>query len=166
VNGISKSFAMTGWRLGYMAGPKWLADACSKIQGQFTSGTSTISQMAAIEALTSDLGPTLRMRDAFRIRRDLVLNELSRIPGVVANHPEGAFYVFPDVSAHFGKSYQGRHIANAEDLCMALLEHAYVSVVPGDAFGEPRCIRISYAASEAELKQALQAMAGFFAHLQ
>jgi len=162
VNGISKSFAMTGWRLGYMAGPKWLADACARIQGQFTSGTSTISQMAAIEALTSDLEPTIRMREAFRKRRDLVLELITRIPGVISNKPEGAFYVFPDVSAHFGKSCQGKVISNADDLCMALLEHAHVSVVPGDAFGEPRCIRISYANSEENLRKAVGRMETFF----
>lgn len=165
VNGISKSFAMTGWRLGYMAGPKWLADACNKIQGQFTSGTSTISQMAAVEALTAGLEPTLKMKEAFRKRRNLVLEALVKIPGFRPNKPEGAFYVFPDVSAHFGKAYQGKAINNADDLCMALLEHAHVSTVPGDAFGEPRCIRISYSASEDQLTEALERMAKFFAGL-
>lgn len=162
VNGISKSFAMTGWRLGYMAGPADVAKACSKIQGQFTSGTSTISQMAAIEALTGDMKPTEDMREAFRKRRDLVLEKLDEIPGVKSNHPEGAFYVFPDVSAHFGKSYQDQPINTAEELCMALLEHARISVVPGGAFGEPRCIRISYATSDENLREAMKRMHEFF----
>jgi aspartate aminotransferase len=162
INGVSKSFAMTGWRLGYMAGPKWLADACNKIQGQFTSGTSTITQMAAIEALSASLETTMQMKEAFRKRRSLVLEGLKKIPGVRSNQPEGAFYVFPDVSAYFGRSFQDKVISNAEDLCMTMLEHAHVSTVPGDAFGEPRCIRISYAASDEQLKIALKRMADFF----
>jgi aspartate aminotransferase len=166
VNGISKSFAMTGWRLGYMAGPKWLADACNKIQGQFTSGTSTISQMAAIEALTSPLDATLQMKEAFRKRRNIVLDAVQKIPGLKSNRPEGAFYVFPDVSSYFGMTIRGQVIQNAEDLCMAMLQHAHVATVPGDAFGEPRCIRISYAASDDQLKIALERMAAFFQELQ
>lgn len=154
VNGVSKGFAMTGWRIGYIGAAKWIAEACEKIQGQFTSGTCSIAQRAALAALTSDLKPTYDMREAFRKRRELVLNLIKDIPGFKVSKPEGAFYVFPDVSYYFGKTYDGTHIRTAEDLCMYLLHHAWVSVVTGDAFGNGNYIRISYAASDENLTKA------------
>ncbi|MCB0705612.1 MAG: pyridoxal phosphate-dependent aminotransferase [Saprospiraceae bacterium] len=155
INGMSKGFAMTGWRLGYMGAPKWIADACSKIQGQFTSGATSFGQMAAITALESDLGPTYAMRDAFRKRRELVIELLSEIPGMESNHPDGAFYVFPDISFFFGKTLRGYKINNSEDFCLYLLQEAHVAVVEGSAFGADQCFRISYAASEADLREAI-----------
>lgn len=156
VNGVSKGFAMTGWRIGYIGAAKWIAEACEKMQGQFTSGTCSIAQRAALAALTTDLKPTYDMRDAFRKRRDLVLELMREIPGFKLNKPTGAFYVFPDVSAYFGKSYNGETICNAQDLCMYLLNHAHVSLVTGEAFGNGNYIRFSYAASEENLRKALQ----------
>jgi aspartate aminotransferase len=156
VNGVSKGFAMTGWRIGYIGAAKWIAEACEKMQGQFTSGTCSIAQRAALAALTTDLKPTYDMRDAFRKRRDLVLELMREIPGFKLNKPTGAFYVFPDVSAYFGKSHNGETIHNAQDLCMYLLNHAHVSLVTGEAFGNGNYIRFSYAASEENLRKALQ----------
>lgn len=147
VNGLSKGYAMTGWRLGYIAGPLDLAKACEKIQGQFTSGTCSITQRAAIHALNADLKPTEEMVAEFRRRRDFILTEIRKIPGIEVQQPDGAFYIFPDVSAYFGKHAGDQRIENADDLCMYLLEKGQVSTVTGAAFGEPNCIRISYAAS-------------------
>lgn len=158
VNGLSKGFAMTGWRLGYIGAPKWIADACTKIQGQFTSGTCSISQRAAITALEADPAVVQEMTDAFKTRRDLVLGLLEDIPGVLTNVPEGAFYVFPDISAYFGKKDGDYTISNAGDLAMYLLQKGHVAMVQGDAFGAPNNLRISYAASETELKEALRRM--------
>lgn len=138
---------MTGWRLGYIAGPLDLAKACEKIQGQFTSGTCSITQRAAIHALNADLKPTEEMVAEFRRRRDFILTEIRKIPGIEVQQPDGAFYIFPDVSAYFGKHAGDQRIENADDLCMYLLEKGQVSTVTGAAFGEPNCIRISYAAS-------------------
>src|SRR5204863_1593084 len=127
--------------------------ACDKLQGQFTSGSNAITQQAAVVALTSDLGPTYEMVKEFAVRRKLVMAMLAEIPNIRCIEPDGAFYVFPDVSAYFGKSYQGKIIANADDLCMYLLEKGHVSTVTGGAFGEPDCIRISFAASQEDLKK-------------
>jgi aspartate aminotransferase len=156
VNGVSKAWAMTGWRLGYIGASKEIAAACSKIQGQFTSGTCSITQRAAIAALESDVDVLRDMVAAFKSRRSLVLNALSEIEGVVANVPEGAFYVFPDVSNFYGKSYNGKTIENGSDLAMYLLDEALVALVTGEAFGDKNCIRISYAASEETLTEAMR----------
>lgn len=165
VNGLSKGYAMTGWRLGYIAGPLALAKAVEKIQGQFTSGTCSITQRAAIHALNADLKPTQEMVAEFRKRRDFIVSEIRKIPGIKVQEPDGAFYIFPDVSAYFGKKTGDITIENADDLCMYLLEKGQVSTVTGAAFGEPNCIRISYAASMeklgegvSRLKEALAAL--------
>ena len=158
VNGLSKGFAMTGWRFGYIAAPLEIAKACVKLQGQFTSATSSITQRAAITALTGDLTPTFEMREAFRRRRKLVLDGLSQIPGLRCNQPTGAFYVFPDVSGFFGKQNGDYQINNADDLATYLLVEAHVAVVTGDAFGAPNCIRLSYATSDQKLQTAMERM--------
>ncbi len=156
VNGVSKGFAMTGWRIGYIGAPKWIADACTKMQGQFTSGTSSISQKAAQAALEADPSCTFEMRKAFEKRRELVLNLMSDIPGLKLNNPKGAFYVFPDVSSYFGKIDGKTTINNASDLAMFLLNEGLVALVSGDAFGDPNCIRFSYATSEDILIEAIK----------
>ena len=166
VNGVSKGYAMTGWRLGYMGAPLWVAKACSKMQGQFTSGANTIAQRAALEALTGDMEPTRKMREAFRKRRDLMVGRLSKIEGMQVNVPEGAFYLFPDVQAFLGKAYKGRKIASVDELALILLEEALVSTVTGRAFGDDRCIRLSYANSEENLKKAADRMQKFFSGIQ
>ena len=155
VNGFSKSFAMTGWRIGYMAASKEIADACDKLQGQITSGTCSITQKAAIAACNGGLGSVHEMRDAFQKRRDLVYGLLTEIDGIKVNLPDGAFYFFPNVSAFLGKSFNGTPINTAEELSLYILNEAHVSTVTGEAFGNPDCIRISYAASEEELKTAM-----------
>ncbi|MBR9921647.1 MAG: pyridoxal phosphate-dependent aminotransferase [Bacteroidetes bacterium] len=155
INGMSKGFSMTGWRLGYMGAPQWIADACAKIQGQFTSGATSFGQKAAAEALDGDLGPTKEMCAAFAKRRELVIDLLSEVPGVKCNKPQGAFYVFPDISAYFGKTINGFTIQNSDDFCTYLLQEAHVAVVAGSAFGADECFRLSYAASEAELRDAI-----------
>jgi aspartate aminotransferase len=148
INGLSKGYAMTGWRLGYMAGPIELAKACDKLQGQFTSATNSIAQRAAIAALLGDMKPTQEMVNAFRTRRSTIIQLLQQIPNIRCHEPEGAFYVFPDVSDYFGKkSPDGEIIHDAGDLCMYLLNQAHVSTVTGAAFGEPKCIRLSFANS-------------------
>lgn len=156
VNGVSKGFAMTGWRVGYIGAPKWIADACTKMQGQFTSGTSSISQKAAQAAMEADPSVTVSMRKAFEKRRELVLSLMSEIPGLKLNFPKGAFYVFPDVSHYFGKSYNGSIINNATDLTMFLLNEGLVALVTGDAFGDPNCVRLSYATSDDVLREAIK----------
>lgn len=156
VNGVSKAWAMTGWRIGYIGAPQAIADACTKMQGQFTSGTCSIAQKAAIAAVDADPAILKDMIAAFLGRRDLVLEKLREIEGVKVNVPEGAFYVFPDVSYFYGKSYNGTTIHNASDLCMYLLNDALVALVSGDAFGDENCIRISYATSEEVLTEALK----------
>lgn len=155
VNGVSKSFAMTGWRLGYIGAPNWIASACTKIQGQFTSGASSISQRAALAAVSEDPKVVVPMKNAFLERRNYMIKELRSISGFNINEPEGAFYLFPDVSAFFGKEFKGNKITNADELCLFLLEEAKVALVTGNAFGSPNCIRISYAASMEELKEAI-----------
>ncbi|MBM77737.1 MAG: aspartate aminotransferase [Crocinitomicaceae bacterium] len=155
VNGVSKAFAMTGWRLGYIGAPQWIADACTKIQGQFTSGASSIAQRAAKAAVEANPSVIHEMRDAFLNRRDFILGRLSSIDGLELNKPEGAFYVFPDVSKFFNTSFGDRLIQNADDLCLFLLDEAKVALVTGNAFGSPECVRISYAASMEELTLAM-----------
>jgi aspartate aminotransferase len=155
VNGVSKAWAMTGWRLGYIGAPSDIAAACNKIQGQFTSGTCSITQKAAIAAMNADPVVLKDMIAAFHSRRDLVISALNSIKGVKTNVPEGAFYVFPDVSYFLGKMANGKIIRSAEDLAMYLLSDALVALVSGEAFGDPNCIRISYAASEATLTEAM-----------
>lgn len=156
VNGFSKGFAMTGWRLGYMGAPAWLASACVKIQGQFTSGAASFSQKAASFALQADMEPTYKMRDAFLQRRDVVKSLLDEIPGIKSHEPKGAFYIFPDVSDLFGKRAKDQEINNSNDLAEYLLQEAQVATVAGEAFGNDNCIRISYAASEEQLREAIQ----------
>lgn len=158
VNGVSKGFAMTGWRIGYIAAPKEIAQACDKLQGQFTSGASSIAQKAAQEAIGSDpdTEDLRNMKKAFRERRDLMLKLLAEIPGMKLNHPDGAFYIFPDISYYFGKSDGKTTINNANDLCMYLLNSVYVATVPGDAFGDPNCMRFSYATSKENLTEAVK----------
>jgi aspartate aminotransferase len=156
VNGFSKGFAMTGWRMGYISAPKWIADACDKMQGQVTSGANSITQKAAFAALTGDMAETKKMSDAYLRRRDLMLDLLKDIKGIKANKPEGAFYIFPDVSYYFGKSYGNYHIKDSYDLCIYLLNEGHVSLVDGGGFGAPNCIRISSAASDENLKEAMR----------
>ena len=155
VNGVSKAFAMTGWRIGYIGGPEWIARACNKMQGQVTSGANCIAQRAVITALKENPLKIQYMVDEFKERRDLILNLLNDIDGFKCNKPEGAFYVFPDVSDYFGKTINGVTINNASEMSMFLLEKALVATVTGDAFGNPNCIRISYAASIDQLTEAV-----------
>ena len=154
INGLSKGFAMTGWRLGYLGAPKEIAVACEKIQGQFTSATSGISQKAAVAALTGDLSPSYEMVKAFARRKKIMFEGLSKIDGIKINDPEGAFYFFPDISHFLGKQYNGEVMHTATDLCMYILNTVYVSMVTGEAFGDDNCIRISYAAADEKLIEA------------
>jgi aspartate aminotransferase len=156
VNGVSKGFAMTGWRGGYLAAPLWLAKACDKMQGQFTSATCSITQKAMQKAMEMPIESTFGMRDAFKRRRDLVLSLMKEIPGIKLNQPDGAFYVYPEVSAYFGKSCGDYKISNATDLSIYLIDKAHVSLVPGAAFGDDRYMRISYATSEDKLTEAMK----------
>jgi aspartate aminotransferase len=155
INGMSKGYAMTGWRIGYIAAPLWIANACTKLQGQYTSGACAVSQMAAMAALEGGLDASLAMKAVFQRRRDLVVNLASDIPGMKINNPAGAFYLFPDVSAFFGKSFNGLVIKDAQDLTMYLLNNAHVAIVSGSAFGSPECIRFSYATSDEKLTEAM-----------
>lgn len=156
INGFSKGFSMTGWRLGYLGGPQWLADACNKVQGQVTSGAASFSQEAAAVALRTEKTEALAMRDAFMRRRDLITSLLRDVPGFVVNYPQGAFYVFPDVSYYFGKSNGSITIENADDFAEAMLTEAHVGTVSGAAFGADQCIRISYAASDENITEAVR----------
>ncbi|MCX6297269.1 MAG: pyridoxal phosphate-dependent aminotransferase [Bacteroidetes bacterium] len=156
VNGMSKGFAMTGWRIGYIGAPLWISQACEKMQGQFTSGTSSISQMAALEAAKANPSVTFEMRDAFKKRRDIVLELLKEIPGIKTNIPDGAFYIFFDITSYFGKSFNSYTIKNSHDLSMFLLEEGGIALVSGDAFGDDNCIRFSYAAAEKTLIEAVK----------
>ncbi len=155
VNGVAKAFAMTGWRIGYIGAPTYIARACNKLQGQVTSGANCIAQRAVITALLESPNRIQYMVDEFKERRKLILGLLNRIDGFQCNEPEGAFYVFPDVSAHFGKTYKGIKINNASEFAMYILENANVATVTGAAFGNPNCIRISYAASQEDIKEAI-----------
>ncbi|MGB3528256.1 MAG: aminotransferase class I/II-fold pyridoxal phosphate-dependent enzyme, partial [Saprospiraceae bacterium] len=156
INGFSKAFAMTGWRLGYMAAPLFIAEACTKIQGQITSGANSIAQKAGVAALNSDLQPTLDMTAAFKKRRDLIISLLEDIPGFKCNFPTGAFYIFPDISYYFGKTDGQTVINNSDDFALFLLHHAHVATVGGSAFGDDNCFRISYAASEQNIEEAVR----------
>ena len=156
INGFSKGFAMTGWRVGYLAAPTWLAKACEKIQGQLTSATCSIAQRAALAAIEGGKTLLQGMTDAYRQRRDLTMQLLGELPGFKFNKPLGAFYLFPDISYYFGQTDGQTVIHNADDLCMYILQEAYVSLVTGSAFGEASCIRISYAATEEDLQEAIQ----------
>jgi aspartate aminotransferase len=155
VNGVAKAFAMTGWRIGYIGAPTYIARACNKLQGQVTSGANCIAQRAVITALVESPSRVQFMVDKFKERRTLILELLNDIEGFKCNQPEGAFYVFPDVTAHFGKTINGTTINNASDFAMYILEHANVATVTGDAFGNGNCIRISYAASEKDIREAV-----------
>lgn len=159
VNGFSKGFSMTGWRLGYMAGPKWLADACNKVQGQITSGAASFSQEAAVTALKADRSEAMAMKEAFLRRRDLLISLMSEIPGLKLNKPQGAFYIFPDVSKYFGTSNGTVAINNADDFAEAMLTEAHVGLVSGSAFGADSCVRLSYAASDDDLREAVRRLA-------
>ena len=156
VNGVAKAFAMTGWRIGYIGAPEWIAKACTKMQGQITSGANCIAQRATIAALEAPVSKIQYMVDEFQKRRDIVLDLLRAIDGFNVNTPTGAFYVFPDVSAFFGKEIKGVKIENASDFALFILEHANVATVTGEAFGAPDCIRISYAASEELIREAIK----------
>ena len=167
INGLSKGYAMTGWRLGYIAAPVEVAKACDKLQGQFTSATCSITQRAAITALLSDMSPTYEMVKSFKVRREIVMSLIAGIPGVICNKPPGAFYIFPDVKAYFGmKAPDGSVIHNADDLCMYLLNSAHVSTVTGAAFGEPNCIRLSFANSIENINKGFAKLKKALADLQ
>ncbi len=155
VNGVSKGYAMTGWRIGWIAAPQWIASACSMLQGQYTSGPSSISQKAAVAAYNGDQSCVAEMRTAFERRRNLIVSLLNEIPGLQVNNPMGAFYIFPECSSYLGKSFEGRKIATAADLAMYLLEEGHVACVGGDAFGAPGCIRLSYATSDENIEKAI-----------
>ena len=165
VNGFSKGYAMTGWRLGYIAAPVELVQACEKYQSQYTSGANSIAQKAGVAALLGDMAPTLKMVEAYKQRRDYVVTALRAIPHVKCAMPDGAFYAFPDISAFFGKSYNGNSIQNDEDLSMFLLHEGHLTTVNGSAFGEPNCIRISYATSMEQLTEAMKRMANALSKL-
>jgi aspartate aminotransferase len=166
VNGFAKGFAMTGWRVGYIAAPKWIADGSNKVQGQITSANCSISQRGALAAITGDLTPTDAMVKEYHHRRDVVYNLLKEIPGVKANYPQGAFYFFPDVSYYYGKSNGTMTIKNGDDFCLYMLETGHVSLVPGGAFGDENCVRLSYAASEKDLVEAMKRMKSALANLK
>lgn len=155
VNGVSKGYAMTGWRIGWIAAPQWIASACSMLQGQYTSGPSSISQKAALAAYTGDQLCVSEMRTAFERRRNIIVNLLKEIPGLNVNNPMGAFYIFPECKSFLGKSFNGKVIETATDLAMYLLEEAHVACVGGDAFGAPGCIRLSYATSDDNITKAI-----------
>ncbi|WP_292891398.1 pyridoxal phosphate-dependent aminotransferase [Nonlabens sp.] len=156
INGVSKAFAMTGWRVGYIGAPTWIARACNKMQGQITSGTNCIAQRAVITALEAPVSKIQYMIDAFAERRDLILNLLSELKGVITDVPDGAFYVFPDISEWFGKTVKGHQIKTSSDFSLMLLEEANVATVSGEDFGAPNCIRISYAASSEQITEAIR----------
>jgi len=156
VNGVSKAYAMTGWRIGYIAAPLWIAKACNKLQGQYTSGPSSIAQKASVAAYTGDQTCVAEMREAFLRRRDLIVKLCREIPGVKLNVPQGAFYVFPEMDSYFGKSADGRKINDATDLAMYILEVGHVAAVGGAAFGAPGCIRLSYATSDENIVEAIK----------
>ena len=156
VNGVAKAFAMTGWRIGYIGAPEWIAKACNKMQGQITSGANCIAQRATITALNEPITKIQYMIDEFAKRREIIIKLLKDIPGIKLNKPSGAFYVFPDVSSYFGKVLNGKKIKNATDFALYLLEKAHVATVTGEAFGNGNCIRISYAASEEKIRLAIE----------
>lgn len=156
VNGVSKAYAMTGWRIGFIAAPEWIVKACNKLQGQYTSGPCSVSQKAAEAAYTTSQECVETMRKAFERRRDLIVELASQIPGLEVNKPEGAFYLFPKCSSFYGKSHEGKTINNSTDLAMFLLETGHVATVGGDAFGDPDCFRMSYATSDDNIREAMK----------
>lgn len=156
VNGVSKAYAMTGWRIGFIAAPEWIVKGCNKLQGQYTSGPCSVSQKAAEAAYTTSQECVETMRKAFERRRDLIVELAKDIPGLEVNKPEGAFYLFPKCSSFFGKSYNGKKIENSTDLAMFLLEVGHVATVGGDAFGDPYCFRMSYATSDDNIREAMK----------
>jgi len=156
VNGVAKAFAMTGWRIGYIGAPEWIAKACNKMQGQITSGANCIAQRATIAAVNAPLSQIQYMVDEFSKRREIIIDLLKAIPGIKINQPQGAFYVFPDVSDYFGRTLNNKKIENASDFAIYLLEEAHVATVSGEAFGNGDCIRISYAASEKNIREAIK----------
>ena len=166
INGVSKAYAMTGWRIGFAAGPEWIIKGINKLQGQYTSGPSSVSQKAAEAAYTGPQEPVEQMRDAFERRRDLIVELASTIPNIYINCPEGAFYLFPKVDQLFGKSYEGRTVNNAEDLAMFLLEVGHVATVGGTSFGAPDCLRLSYATSDENIVEAIRRIKDAFALLK
>jgi aspartate aminotransferase len=165
INGVSKAYAMTGWRIGYVGAPLWLAKACIKLQGQLLTGPTTIAQKAAVAALNSDQSCVSEMNKAFKRRRDLIISLLKNIEGIQTSIPDGAFYVFPRVSSYYGKSDGERKIENSTDLCMFLLEKAHIATVPGEAFGEPSCIRLSFATSDENIVKAIERMKNWLGKL-
>jgi aspartate aminotransferase len=166
INGVSKGYAMTGWRIGYIGAPLWIAKACTKLQGQFTSGACSVAQKAAEAALNGGVEASRKMTAVFKTRRDLFLKGICEIPGMKVNEPGGAFYVFPEVTAYLGKSFEGKTIETSGDLSMYLLEKAHVATVGGDAFGSPECLRFSYATSEKNLEEALKRVKNALSLLQ
>ena len=166
VNGVSKAYAMTGWRIGFIAAPEWIVKGCNKLQGQYTSGPSSISQKAAVAAYTASQECVETMRKAFERRRDLIVSLIKDIPGLEVNEPEGAFYVFPKCSSFFGKSDGSRAICNSTDFALYLLEVGHVATVAGDAFGDPECFRISYATSDDNIREAMSRVKAALARLK
>ena len=166
INGVSKAYAMTGWRIGYMAGPEWIVKGCNKLQGQYTSGACSVSQKAAEAAYTLSQDCVEEMRQAFKRRRDLIVDLARAIPGLEVNEPEGAFYIFPKCSSFYGKHYGDKTISNSTDLALYLLEEAHVATVGGDAFGDPECFRMSYATSDDNIREALRRIAEALQQLQ
>ncbi len=169
VNGVSKGFAMTGWRIGYIAAPQFLTDAINKLQGQYTSGAGTISQMAALQAMATDPADSAELKDmvaTFKERRDLLIGLLNEIPGVKLSVPNGAFYLFPDVSSYYGKSDGETMVKNSSDFCIYLLNKANVALVPGEAFGSPNCVRLSYATSNELIVEAIKRIKKALAELK
>ena len=166
VNGVSKAYAMTGWRIGFIAAPEWIVKGCNKLQGQYTSGPSSISQKAAVAAYTASQECVETMRKAFERRRDLIVSLIKDIPGLEVNEPEGAFYVFPKCSSFFGKSDGSRTICNSTDFALYLLEVGHVATVAGDAFGDPECFRISYATSDDNIREAMLRVKAALARLK
>lgn len=166
VNGVSKAYAMTGWRIGFIAGPQWIVSACNKLQGQYTSGPCSVSQIAAEAAYTGTQEPVKEMREAFERRRNLIVQLAKEIPGFEVNNPQGAFYLFPKCDSFYGKSAGDRKIENAGDLAMYLLEEAHVACVGGTAFGAPECIRMSYATSDENIVEAMNRIKNALAALK
>jgi len=166
INGVSKAYAMTGWRIGYLAAPLWLVKACDKLQGQTTTGATTISQKASTAALTGDQTCVSEMNKAFKRRKELVVNMARAIPQLKVYDPDGAFYIFPKVDAYYGKRFNGNPINNSTDLCLYLLEQAHIATVPGEAFGDPACIRISFATADEKLVEAMNRMKDALAALK
>lgn len=166
INGVSKAYAMTGWRIGFIAAPEWIVKGCNKLQGQYTSGPCSVSQIAAAAAFAGDQQCVEKMRQAFERRKDLIVSLAKDIPGFEVNMPDGAFYIFPKVSSYFGKSYETRTIQTSTDFAMFLLEVAHVASVGGDDFGSPDCIRLSYATSEENIREAMKRIRETVAHLK